>query len=191
MKSYALILTILITALASMTCTGQSPVITAFHANGEFSWTNAVTSNAFYRVEWAAKAGGPWFRTLDNITTLDAHTSTSFSVSVPMFYRVVMITNEPPQGMVWIDGGDVEFGPNTYDQFGNPAPPNITNYVSGFWMDEMEVSKARWVATYNWAVTNGYAFDNVGSGKTNNHPIQSAGTIALSGVMLGAKRRVW
>jgi formylglycine-generating enzyme len=52
------------------------------------------------------------------------------------------------------------------------AEPVHTNFVSGFWMDEMEVTKAKWGEVYNWAITNGYAFDNAGSGKTNNHPIR-------------------
>ena len=33
---------------------GQEPVITSFPGNGQLSWTNAVNTNALYRVEWAA-----------------------------------------------------------------------------------------------------------------------------------------
>ena len=50
--------------------------------------------------------------------------------------------------------------------------PIHTNFVSGFWMDEMEVTKAKWDELYNWAITNGYAFDNAGMGKADNHPVQ-------------------
>jgi hypothetical protein len=89
---------------------GQVPLITAFQENGQLSWTNAANSNAVYRVEWAAQAGGPWYRGFDNIGSMDGHSSTEFTVAVPMFYRVVMATTQPPIGMVWIDAGDVELG---------------------------------------------------------------------------------
>lgn len=93
-----------LTAMASM---GQGPVITSFQGNGQLSWTNAVNSNALYRVEWAAQAGGPRQRNFDNIGSLDGLNATGFTVAVPMFHRVVMATKQPPVGMVWIDGGDV------------------------------------------------------------------------------------
>ena len=146
---------------------GQDPVITSFPGNGQLSWTNASDSNALYRVEWAAQAGGPWQRTFDNIGSLDGLTATGFTVSVPMFYRVVMATNPPPLGMVWIDGGEVELGQTGI------ATPVHTNFISGFWMDETEVTYGKWKEVYNWALANGCTFDSAGSGKTNNHPVQT------------------
>lgn len=151
---------------------GQAPEITLFERNGQLSWTNAVNTNVLYRVEWSSQAGGPWHSfTYQPINTIDAHSNTTFLVSVPMFYRVVMMTNEPLQGMVWIDGGDVELG----QTFGQTviAGPVHTNFISGFWIDEMEVTKAKWDEVYNWAITNGYIFDNAGSGKMGNHPVQT------------------
>jgi formylglycine-generating enzyme required for sulfatase activity len=146
---------------------GQGPVITSFQGNGQLSWTNVVNSNALYRVEWAAQADGPWQRNFDNIGSMDGRSATAFTVSVPMFYRLVMATNPPPTGMVWIDGGDVELG-----QTGIETPVH-TNFISGFWMDENEVTYGKWKEVYSWAITNGYTFDNAGSGKTNNHPVQT------------------
>ena len=146
---------------------GQGAVITSFSSNGLITWTNAVNTNALYRVEWAPAATGPWHRTFDNLGSLDGRGQNSFSVQVPMFYRVVMATNQPPQGMAWIEGGDVVLGQAGF------AEPVHTNFISGFWMDEMEVSIDKWTEVRAWALTNGYAFDNVGLGKTNNHPVQS------------------
>lgn len=146
---------------------GQEAVITAFRSNGVVTWTNTADTNSLYRVEWAPEAGGPWYRTFDNIGSLDGLGRTSFAAQVPMFYRVVMTTNPPPQGMAWIEGGDVVLG-----QMGVASPVH-TNYVSGFWMDEMEVSIDKWAEVRAWAITNGYAFDNVGLGKTNSHPVHS------------------
>lgn len=145
---------------------GQGPVITSIHSNGRVAWTNAVNTNAIYRAEWAARAAGPWHAfTYQPIHTIDAHGSTSFEIEVPMFYRIVMITNQPPQGMVWIDGGAVELG-----QAGIDTPVH-TNFISGFWMDEMEVRKSLWAEVGIWALMNGYGLDNAGYGKADNHPI--------------------
>ena len=145
---------------------GQSPVIT-LENNGELTWTNAVIPSAVYRVEWASRPGGPWHSfTYQPLNSIDAHSNTAFTVQVPMFYRLAMTTNELPQGMVRIDAGDVELG-----QVGVAAV--YTNFVSGFWMDAMEVTKAKWDDVYTWAITNGYSFENVGSGKASNHPVQN------------------
>ena len=81
-----------------------------------------------------------------------------------MFYRVVMMTNQPPQGMVWIDGGDVELGQTGI------AEPVHTNFISGFWMDATEVTKAKWDEVYNWAITNGYTFDEWRFGQDEQPP---------------------
>lgn len=157
-----------IAVLTASVCIGQEPVITAYHGNGQLSWTNAVNSNALYRVEWAAQAGGPWQRNFDSIGSLDGRSAAGFTVSVPMFYRVVMTTTQPPVGMVWIDGGDVELG-----QAGIVTPVH-TNYVSGFWMDETEVTKAQWDDVATWATSNGYDITTASAaGKTNNHPVQT------------------
>lgn len=149
----------------------QSPVI-AMEGNGQLAWTNELNTNALYRAEWASEPGGPWHSfTHQPINTIDAHNNTSFSVAVPMYYRVVMITNQPPVGMVWIDGGEFVMGDTEGFGSGYELPVH-TNYISGFWMDEMEVTKAKWDEVYSWATNNEYEMGS-GSGKANNHPVQS------------------
>ena len=168
MKIRMLILVAGIAGVAATGIMGQGPALWSFQGNGQLSWTNAVNSNALYRVEWAAQAGGPWYRNFDNIGSLDGRSATEFTVTVPMFYRVVMTTNQPPVGMVWIEGGDVELG-----QVGI-AEPVHTNFISGFRMDATEVTKAQWDEVAAWAATNGYDIAvGGGAGKTNNHPGQT------------------
>ena len=154
-------------ALAAVPAGAQTSVLTSIHANGRLSWTNPVNTNALYHVEWAPQTTGPWFRTFANIASFDSHSHTGFAVDVPMFFRVVSATNPPPTGMVWIDGGDVELGQTGVEH------PVHTNFISGFWMDEMEVSLEKWLEVYAWATNNGYGFVNPGSGKTNNHPVHT------------------
>lgn len=76
-----------------------------------------------------------------------------------------------PSGMVLIPGGtnsgnDPDFGAYSLT-------------VSSFYMDRTQVTKALWDEVYTWAVTNGYSFDNDGSGspsrpsKGANHPVHT------------------
>lgn len=48
---------------------------------------------------------------------------------------------------------------------------NGSIFTSGFYMDKTEISKATWDAVMTWALANGYAFDNSGSGAAANHPV--------------------
>jgi formylglycine-generating enzyme required for sulfatase activity len=52
-------------------------------------------------------------------------------------------------------------------------PSNYSLTVSAFYMDKYEVTKAKWDKVYAWAITNGYTFDNAGSGKAENHPVHT------------------
>jgi hypothetical protein len=48
----------------------------------------------------------------------------------------------------------------------------VTANISAFYMDTNSVSKAQWDDVYTWASAHGYTFDNAGSGKAANHPVQ-------------------
>lgn len=77
-------------------------------------------------------------------------------------------------GMSLIPAGSFQMG-NAMDpnEGWNDELPVHTVYVSAFYMDKTEVTKAKWDEVYAWAVTHGYSFDNAGSGKASNHPVHS------------------
>ncbi len=84
---------------------------------------------------------------------------------------------EVPSGMVLIPAGDFVMG-NATNVFpageGNSDElPQHTVSISAFYMDQAEVTKAKWDEVYNWATNNGYGFDNSGSGKATNHPVHT------------------
>jgi len=90
-----------------------------------------------------------------------------------MFYRVrgVARTNPPPAGMALIPAGSFVMGDNFGDA-GSYELPLHTNYVSSFYMDQYEVTKALWDGVYTWATNHGYSFEYGAQGKAANHPVQ-------------------
>ena len=51
--------------------------------------------------------------------------------------------------------------------------PVHTVMVSVFYMDKYMVTKAKWDEVYIWATNHSYTFDNAGSGKAPDHPVQT------------------
>lgn len=101
---------------------------------------------------------------LDTSTTPGAH----------RFYRVVEFTvpaNQPSR-MVSIPAGEFQMGDTFYEGAVYELPIH-TVYVSAFYMDRYEVTKALWDEVKSWSATHGYNYDNEGSGKATNHPVQS------------------
>jgi formylglycine-generating enzyme required for sulfatase activity len=46
-------------------------------------------------------------------------------------------------------------------------------YVSAFYMDQYEVTKALWDEVHTWALANGYIFQHAGDGKSADHPVHT------------------
>jgi len=73
-------------------------------------------------------------------------------------------------GMVLIPAGSFTMG-DTLDGDSDAIPMNI--YESAFYMDTNLVSYSLWQKVYTYATNNGYSFDNAGSGRAENHPVQT------------------
>lgn len=147
--------------------------ITSFSSNGQVTWTNGVDTSAVYRVEWAASLSGPWYSSFQNLNPVEGLSNTSFTLAVPMFYRVVVATNMPPPGMVLIEAGAYQMGFPDENPSGNTR--SIT--ISAFYMDRYLVTKTVWDQVRNWGLTNGYSDIAVGragssgSSTSSNHPV--------------------
>jgi sulfatase modifying factor 1 len=74
--------------------------------------------------------------------------------------------------MALIPFGSFTMGDTFSEGFPNELPLHSV-YVSAFYMDKYEVSKALWDEVYQWAAINGYSFDNAGLGKATNHPVHT------------------
>jgi formylglycine-generating enzyme len=76
-----------------------------------------------------------------------------------------------PSGMALIPAGSFTMGDSLDGD--SSALPLHSVYVSAFYMDKIDVTKALWDNVYQWATNHGYRFENGAQGKANNHPAHS------------------
>jgi formylglycine-generating enzyme required for sulfatase activity len=87
-------------------------------------------------------------------------------------FRCVRGLPNPPAGMAFIPAGSFTIGNSIGD--GDITDANPTNvYVSAFYMDTNLVSSNQWAWVYNYAVANGYSFDDAGAGNGTNYPVET------------------
>ena len=96
-----------------------------------------------------------------------------YTVTTPIFgtqqfYQLSQIAI--PSGMALIPAGSFTMG-DTLDGEGDAIPVSVT--VSAFYMDTNLVQLSQWQLVYSYATSHGYGFDNAGSGKAANHPLQT------------------
>jgi formylglycine-generating enzyme required for sulfatase activity len=135
------------------------------------------TSTTNYVLQTTASLSSPEWVMATNAVTVNAATVTN---SAPEGYFRLLQSTTPP-GMALIPAGSFTIGNYLVDNFYNTATndPDISNadptnvYVSAFYMDVTLVTSNQWAAVYSNAAVNGYTFDNAGSAKAGNHPVQT------------------
>ncbi len=135
--------------------------ITAFNPDGTLVWSNGQPGATY---------------TVQTVSSLQGGTNWVNYVQIPAANGVntnLLISFNPPSGMVLIPAGSFTMG-DALDGESNAIPP-ISVTVSAFYMDVNLVSYSQWQTVYNWATNAGYGFDNAGSGKAANHPVQTVG----------------
>ena len=159
----------LLLAVGVTTSRAENFVITSFERGGQIVFT-PVQGATNYQVSVASSLTGAWSVVVESIPPAAANsiTTTVSLAGASAFYRVFAFTNSgtAPSGMVLVPAG-VNTG--TDPDFGAYS---LTN-AEAFYMDKYEVTNAQWDQVYDWAVTNGYTFDNAGSGKATDHPVHS------------------
>ncbi len=112
---------------------------------------SGITTGAVKTIVW--NAGTDWNGNIDNLTIRILGQDAQGAGATT------------PAGKVWIPAGQN----SGTDPDAGAYSITVTNSL---FMDASEITKAQWDAVYVWAVTNGYSFDNAGSGKATNHPVQ-------------------
>ena len=141
---------------------GPVPVtITTLTADGFIIWTNTPT-NAIFTVQTATVPLGDsnWVDWVQLPVNKSATTAKIFDLN-------------PPAGMVLVPAGSFTMGDNLD---GTPeALPLHTNYVSAFYMDRYETTKAQWDEVYQWATNHGYTFilAQTPAAKGPDHPVHT------------------
>ncbi|MBI5387977.1 MAG: SUMF1/EgtB/PvdO family nonheme iron enzyme [Verrucomicrobia bacterium] len=77
-----------------------------------------------------------------------------------------------PAGMAYIPAGPFQMGDSFMEGNINELPVH-TVYLSAFFMDKNLVSRELWLDVYAWALGHGYNFNNSGSFRDANHPVQT------------------
>jgi formylglycine-generating enzyme len=136
--------------------------ITAFTPDGYVTWTNAQIG-ANYQIQTARRLGSA--------------TNWVEYVQVPVSNTVVtqrLYDPKPPSGMVFVPAGSFTMG-NCMDpgEGYSDELPLHTVYVSAFYIDQYDVTKALWDTVRQWAISHRYMFDHPGLGKAANHPVQT------------------
>ena len=133
--------------------------ITAFEPDGTLVWSNAQPGGT-YVIQTAASLVGAtnWVDYVQVSATNGVHTN-------------LLVAFNPPAGMALVPAGAFTMGDSLDGE--HDALPTITVNVSAFYMDVNLVSYSQWQPVYNWAVTAGYGFDNSGSGKADDQPVQN------------------
>ena len=155
-------------AITNITMVGTTP---QFRIQSDLGITN--------QIQYATNLGQTNWTVLTNVVVA-ASPYWFVDVDAPpapyRFYRVVALnqTNNPaPTNMALIPAGSFTMG-NAMDpnEGWSDELPLHSVYISAFYLDKYDVTKALWDEVYSWAITHGYTFDyaDSGQGKAANHP---------------------
>lgn len=94
------------------------------------------------------------------------------AVALSTSCRHLLKSPVPPAGMVFVPAGAFRFGNTTQEREPIDISPHDVN-VSAFFIDKHEVTWSLWCEVREWAVTNGYSFENMGKGQAGDDPVHS------------------
>ena len=134
--------------------------IMSFRPDGSLVWSNSLAGTNY---------------TVQTCSSLGGGTNWVDYVQLPITNNVstnLLISFNSPAGMTLIPSGVFTIG-DTLDGniHADATPTNVT--VSAYYMDVNLVSYSQWQSVYNLATNSGYGFNNAGSGKGTNHPVQT------------------
>ena len=134
----------------------------------------STAGNAGMGIHWWG-GGGVSTRFTGSLADVRIYNRALSASEILSLYNSGLPAPAPSSGMALIPAGSFTMG----DNFGDGAAgwdvevPLHSVYVSAFYMDKYDVTKALWDSVYQWAITHGYSFDYAGSGKAANHPVQT------------------
>ncbi len=114
-----------------------------------------------------------WEKVTLDVSMLTPEGTLRVGAEPPVFYRMD-IQPGVPEGFLRIPAGSFEMGDSIGDGWGRELPVH-TVYLSAFYLQNTEVTKAQWDAIRTWATTSGLGYTDLpeGEGKGPTHPVHS------------------
>ena len=155
-------------AISNITLTPSGP---SFSVTSDLGATNQIqTATNLAQASWEV---------VTNLVVMQSPYLFVDTISAPCpqrYYRIVAQTGTnsqtAPAHMALIPAGTFQMG-DAFNEGATYELPVHDVYVSAFYMDQYEVTKGLWDQVIAWSQSNGYGYDNAGSGKAPNHPVQS------------------
>jgi len=152
------------------------PPLSAYVSN---SWSVGLRTGGWWRGPYVmTKKGAAWKYEQKGVVTIkytenkkDARRNTlkiKSGVSIPAGVAVTVTDG----GDKYIAGGTFQMG-DSFSEGDADELPTHDVYVSAFFMDKYAVTSQQWYTVRTWALAHGYEFDNPGSGKAADHPVQT------------------
>ncbi len=125
-------------------------------------------------------APGPTMHTLEEIyqqlLTATQHVASLQQQVADLRERMLSAGMQQTSGdMVLIPAGSFIMGATTnvgHESYADEVPQHTVT-LSAFYMDKYEVTSNLWAEVYTWATNRGYSFENAGTGKAGDHPVQT------------------
>jgi formylglycine-generating enzyme required for sulfatase activity len=161
---------------------GQQPTIVGASLSGTnlvFGGSNGQSGGTYY-VLTSTNLPLPlsqWTSVATNVLSASGNftltVTNTFTPGTPQRFYMLQVQSQPAttsDGMALIPAGSFTMG-DTLDGESDAIPTSI--YVSAIYMDTNLVSYSKWQTVYAYATSHGYGFDNAGSGKAANNPVQT------------------
>ena len=174
MRKCAGLLSALVLCSVGSTHAGQ-PVVSVLLPDGTITWTNISTDCVAVVEEFSPSTSGHWVTVYAEVPTALVSSTRLTTTNSDARFRIVNADNsDAPTNMVLIPGGVLLMGDNLGDGDDDLEQPVHSVYVSPFYMDRFEVTKALWDQVHTWWTNGGGILPEFGGfGKSDDHPIHT------------------
>jgi formylglycine-generating enzyme required for sulfatase activity len=150
------------------TCT-LTPVVAVLYAAFALASVCHAQTNVVLTLKMSTNGLTNWQTVQTIVTNMPASPQALYRMEI----AVSNVTPPPsvPTNMALIPAGSFAMGSDANEGI-NEAPLH-TVYVSAFYMDRYEVTKALWDEVRTWGLANGYTDLPIGGAKATNHPVSS------------------
>lgn len=152
--------------------TPPTPQVAIARSGAQFKLTVHSQLGLTNEVQFTDSLAPAEWNTLTNLLVVQVPYTATDVVPAPHGHRYYRVRAWYPAGaptnMVFIPAGSSVMG-GIYSTYGELPVHSVS--VSAIYMDRTEVSKTLWDQVAQWGMAHGYQFDNLGTVKSNGHPV--------------------